>query len=199
MKEFDLEQTADVWLVLDLQRSAQVGAGDDSTVEVGVRVAAAIAERAIEENRAVALTTTGSRVTVLPPDRGPRQRQKVLQLLAAVEGDGETPLLEALVAALPLLRRGMSVIVITGSTEPGWVRPLATLRPRGIGCQVIWLDPAAFTGGGGARGHDRGDGHHGGHRHGRAGVAQCPPPGRRVRPAHAPVPPGVPYGEFLVG
>jgi uncharacterized protein (DUF58 family) len=145
VKEFDLEQTADVWLFLDLQRAAQTGTGDDGTVEVGVRVAAAIAERAIEENRAVALTTTGSRVTVLPPDRGPRQRQKILQLLAAVEGDGSTPLAESLVAGLPLLRRGMSAIVITASTEPGWVRPLATLRPRGIGCQLIWLDPAVFA------------------------------------------------------
>jgi len=145
VKEFDLEQTADVWIILDLQRASQVGTGDDSTVEVGVRVAAAIAERSIEENRSVALTTTGSRVTVLPPDRGPRQRQKILQLLAAVDGDGATPLAEALVAGLPLLRRGMSAIVITGSTEVGWVRPLATLRPRGIGCQVIWLDPAVFA------------------------------------------------------
>ena len=145
VKEFDLEQTADVWIILDLQRAAQVGTGDDGTVEVGVRVAAAIAERAIEENRAVALTATGSRVTVLPPDRGPRQRQKILQLLAAVEGDGVTPLAETLVAGLPLLRRGMSALIITGSTEPGWVRPLATLRPRGIGCQVLWLDPAVYA------------------------------------------------------
>lgn len=145
VKEFDLEQTADVWIVLDLHRPVHLGSGDDSTVEVGVRAAAAIAERAIEENRAVALTTTGSRVTVLPPDRGPRQRQKILQLLAAVDGDGSTPLAEALVAGLPLLRRGMSAIVITPSTEPGWVRPLATLRPRGIGCQVIWLDPPTYA------------------------------------------------------
>jgi uncharacterized protein (DUF58 family) len=145
VKEFDLEQTADVWIVLDLQRASQVGDGDESTVEVGVRVAAAVAERAIEENRAVALTTTGSHVTVLPPDRGPRQRQKILQLLAAVEGDGSTPLVEPLVAGLPLLRRGMSAIVVTASTEPGWVRPLATLRPRGIGCQVILLDPVLFA------------------------------------------------------
>ncbi len=145
VKEFDLEQTADLWIVLDLHRPVQAGSGDESTVEVGVRAAAAIAERAIEENRSVAITTTGSRVTVLPPDRGPRQRQKILQLLAAVDGDGTTPLAEALVAGLPLLRRGMSAIVVTPSTEPGWVRPLATLRPRGIGCQVVWLDPPTYA------------------------------------------------------
>ncbi len=200
VKEFDLEQTADVWIVLDLHRPTQVGAGDDSTVEVGVRVAAAIAERAIEENRAVALTTTGSRVTVLPPDRGPRQRQKILQLLAAVDGDGATPLAEALVAGLPLLRRGMSAIVVTASTEQGWVRPLATLRPRGIGCQVVWLDPAVFA------------------RHAAeiggtiddpavlAALTERETAARNTRYQVAefdirvhPVPPGVPLGEVLVG
>ena len=200
VKEFDLEQTADVWIVLDLQRATQVGVGDDATVEVGVRVAAAIAERAIEENRAVALTTTGSRVTVLPPDRGPRQRQKILQLLAAVDGDGATPLAEALVAGLPLLRRGMSAIVITASTEPAWVRPLATLRPRGIGCQVIWLDPAVFA-------------RHGAEIDGSiddpavlSGLAERETASRNTRHhvaefdirVHA-VPPGVPLGEVLVG
>ncbi len=145
VKEFDLEQTADVWLFLDLERAAQAGRGDEASVEVAVRAVAAIAERAIEENRSVALTTTGARATTLPPDRGPRQRQKILQLLAAVDGDGSTPLVETLVAGLSLMRRGMSAIVVTASTEPGWVRPLATLRPRGIGCQVIWLDPAVFA------------------------------------------------------
>jgi uncharacterized protein (DUF58 family) len=200
VKEFDLEQTADVWLVLDLHRAVQVGSGDDGTVEVGVRAAAAIAERAIEENRAVALTTTGSRVTVLPPDRGPRQRQKILQLLAAVEGDGTTPLLEALVSGLPLLRRGMSAIVITPSTEPGWVRPLATLRPRGIGCQVVWLDPAVYA-------------RHAAELDGRAAdpavgeeLAALEQAARNTRHqvaefdlrTHA-VPPGVPLGEALVG
>jgi uncharacterized protein (DUF58 family) len=200
VKEFDLEQTADVWLVLDLQRAAQVGSGDEGTVEVGVRVAAAIAERAIEENRAVALTTTGSRVTVLPPDRGPRQRQKILQLLAAVDGDGTTPLLEALVSGLPLLRRGMSAIIVTSSTEPGWVRPLATLRPRGIGCQVVWLEPAVYA-------------RHAAELDGRAAapaigeeLARLEQAARNTRHQIAefdlrihPVPPGVPLGEALVG
>ena len=41
VKEFDLEQTADAWIVLDLERSVQRGTGDESTVEVAVRAAAA--------------------------------------------------------------------------------------------------------------------------------------------------------------
>jgi uncharacterized protein (DUF58 family) len=92
----------------------------------------------------VGLTTTGARLTHLSPDRGPRQRQKILNLLAAVDGDGTVPLVEALVAGLPLLRRGMSALIVTPAAEPAWVRPLATLRPRGIGTQVLYLDPRGF-------------------------------------------------------
>jgi uncharacterized protein (DUF58 family) len=40
VKEFDLEQTADAWIFLDLDASVQEGEGDESTVEVGVRAAA---------------------------------------------------------------------------------------------------------------------------------------------------------------
>ena len=144
VKEFDLEQTADVWLFVDLERRVQCGSGDDSSVEVAVRVAAAVAERALSENRAVGLTTTGAHIIHLSPDRGPRQRQKILNLLAAVDGDGSTPLVEALVAGLPLLRRGMSAVIVTPAAETAWVRPLATLRPRGIGAQVMFLDPHGF-------------------------------------------------------
>ena len=144
VKEFDLEQTADVWLVLDLQGAVQAGRGDEATIEVAVRAAAAIAERAIEENRAVAITTNGAHHANLPPDRGPRQRQKILRLLAAVEGDGGTPLVETVVAVLPTLRRGMSAVIVTPSVDPAWVRPLASLRSRGVGCQVVWLDQGAF-------------------------------------------------------
>ncbi|HEY3523079.1 MAG TPA: DUF58 domain-containing protein, partial [Candidatus Limnocylindrales bacterium] len=77
VKEFDLEQTADAWLFLDLDRSASHGDGDDSTLETAVRAAAAIADKAIAENRAVGLTTNGHRSAVLPADRGSRQHLKI--------------------------------------------------------------------------------------------------------------------------
>ena len=53
VKEFDLEQTADAWIILDLQRSVQTGRGDESTTEAAIRAAASIADKALTENRAV--------------------------------------------------------------------------------------------------------------------------------------------------
>ncbi|HEY5437246.1 MAG TPA: DUF58 domain-containing protein [Candidatus Limnocylindrales bacterium] len=144
VKEFELEQTADAWLFLDLDEAFAAGQGDNSTTEVAVRAAASIASKALDENRAVGLTVSGHRLTVLPADRGPRQRLKILQLLAAVEADGRTPLTEALVTGVGRLRRGMTAIVITASQDPSFIRPLAVLHGRGIGAVVILLDVAGF-------------------------------------------------------
>jgi uncharacterized protein (DUF58 family) len=140
VKEFDLEQTSDAWIFLDLDRRVQAGRGDDSTVEVGVRAAASIADRALLENRAVGLTTSGHRIAVVPADRGGRQHLKIMQLLAAVEGDGTGQLAETLVTGLSRLRRGMTAVVITPSLERNWVRPLASLRSRGVACVVVLID-----------------------------------------------------------
>jgi uncharacterized protein (DUF58 family) len=144
VKEFELEQTADAWIVLDLERAAQAGRGDESTTEVAVRVAASVADKAIRENRAVGLTVNAHRLAQLQPDRGGRQHLKIMQLLAAVDGDGGTPLGESLVGTVPRIRRGMTVVVVTPSLDRGWVKPLSTLRARGVGCVAITFDIAAF-------------------------------------------------------
>jgi uncharacterized protein (DUF58 family) len=144
VKEFDLEQTADAWIFMDLDARNEAGSGDESTTEVAVRAAASVADKALGENRAVGLTVSAHRLTVVPADRGARQRLKILQLLAAVEADGRTPLQEALVTGVNRLRRGMTAIVVTSTQDAAFVRPLATLRTRGIGTVVVLLDKAAF-------------------------------------------------------
>ena len=144
VKEFDLEQTADLWIVLDLDRHVQTGAGDESTLESAVRVAASLAAHALDQNRAVGMTVAAQRITTLPADRGGRQHQKIMSLLAAVGADGSSPLVETMLAAMPRIRRGMTAIVITPSLDRAWVRPLGTLRGRGISSAVCLLDRAAY-------------------------------------------------------
>jgi uncharacterized protein (DUF58 family) len=145
VKEFDLEQTADAWIILDLQRGIQTGRGDESTVEVAIRAAASIADRAIQENRAVGMTVNVGRTAFLPPDRGGRQHLKIMQLLAAVEADASSPLVETLIATVGRLRRGMTAVIITASLDPAWVRPLAALRTRGVACVVVTVDAPAYA------------------------------------------------------
>jgi uncharacterized protein (DUF58 family) len=144
VKEFDLEQTADVWLFVDLDSAVQGGTGDVSTVEESLRVAASVAQDAIVENRAVGITTSGHRLVSIPADRGPRQRQKLMALMAAVDGDGRMPLAEVLLAGLPRLRRGMTAVIVTPSLDRSWVRALASLRGRGVAAVVVHLDAASY-------------------------------------------------------
>src|SRR5690349_9725316 len=144
VKEFDLEQTADAWIILDLERTPQRGSGDESTVEVAVRVAAAVADKGLVENRSVGMTVNAHRLAQLQPDRGGRQHLKVMQLLAAVDGDGATPLAEALVSSVSRIRRGMTAIVVTASLERDWIKPLASLKTRGIAVVAITMDIPAF-------------------------------------------------------
>lgn len=145
VKEFDLEQTADVWIFLDLEAHRHTGSGDESTLEYGVRVAASIAARALLENRNVALTASGIRIGRLPPDRGPRQYQKIMQVLAAVMANGDQPLADVLVEGVNHLRRGMTAVVITPSLDRTWVRPLNGLHRRGAETVIVLLDPLAFA------------------------------------------------------
>ncbi|HSM39002.1 MAG TPA: DUF58 domain-containing protein [Candidatus Limnocylindrales bacterium] len=144
VKEFDLEQTADLWILLDLDRAAHSGTGDDSSVEMAVSAAASIAVQTLSENRAVGLTVSSRRQHALTPDRGTRVEQKVLHLLANVQADGNRPVAEVLLNTLPQLRRGMTLCIITGSTDRNWVRAVSSLRRRGVGTLVALMDRTSF-------------------------------------------------------
>jgi len=144
VKEFDLEQTADAWIVLDLERGIQAGQGEESTTEAAIRAAASIADKAIQEGRAVGMSVNANRTAFLPPDRGGRQHLKIMQLLAAVEADGRSPLVETLVQTVGRLRRGMTVVVITASLDPAWVRAISAMRHRGVACVVVTVDAGAY-------------------------------------------------------
>ena len=145
VKEFDVEQTADLWILLDLDRAAHAGVGDNASVETAVSAAASIGVQTLIENRAVGITVSSRRQHVLTPDRGTRVEQKILHLLANVQPDGNRPLAEVMVAMLPQLRRGMTLCIITGSTDREWVRALASLRRRGVGTVVVLLDRESFA------------------------------------------------------
>ena len=65
--------------------------------------------------------------------------------LRRLDADSATPLVETLIASVGRLRRGMTAVVITASMDPSWVRPLAALRSRGVGCVVVCVDANAFA------------------------------------------------------
>ena len=59
-------------------------------------------------------------------------------------GPLHSPLVETIVATAGRLRRGMTAILITPSTDATWIRPIASLRTRGIATVVVAIDAPAF-------------------------------------------------------
>src|SRR6202011_6346134 len=84
VREFELDPTADVWIVLDLDIDAQAGSGVESTEEYAVTAAASLARHLLDQGRAVGLV---SQTASLPGHRGPRQVERILEVLALAQAD----------------------------------------------------------------------------------------------------------------
>lgn len=167
VKEFELDPTADVWIVLDLEGRQHAQAtrqlpdlspqhqGEvplafwlDSTEEYAVTVAASLAHHFLDQNRNVGLVTNNAQASLLPTDRGGRQMVKILELLAVVHADGTQPLAETLLAEGGNFSRNSTVIVVTPSTDERWVQALMSIVSRNIGVVTIVVERSTFSGGG---------------------------------------------------
>jgi uncharacterized protein (DUF58 family) len=157
VKEFDLDPTVDIVMLLDLDRDAQAGEGDHSTVEYGVTIAATIAAYLLRQQElAVGLATSGAGESSLPLDRGERQLDRILEQLATVQPRRRQDLTDTLAEEETRLARNTIFIVITSSTALDWPNGLYHLQRRGVRPFVILLDPSSFdeTRPGNARVHE---------------------------------------------
>lgn len=157
VKEFDLDPVADVWIVLDMDRRLHSAHGSrdrnvpdnpdrpylNSTVEYAVTAAASIAASMLDKGRSVGLLTNAAEAEVTPPDRGPRQLWKVLEILAVVE-PGDTPRLqETLLSYQPFFTGNHSVLVITPDVSANWRQALDSGgRTRPV--TAVYIDALTF-------------------------------------------------------
>jgi uncharacterized protein (DUF58 family) len=145
-KEFDLEPSGNLWIVLDLEAAVHVGEDEESTEEYGVKLAAALIHKAIRENKAVGLVAYGAKKTVITPAKGAVHLWRLMEELATTAADGRLPLDKVMSDVTSELGRGLSVVVITPSTDTAWLNPLALIRNRSAGPSVILLDAGSFGG-----------------------------------------------------
>lgn len=167
VKQFEIDPTADIWIVLDMQRDVQVGEmgnGDEiepalpallethrqrtvlapTTEEYGVTVAASLARHFLSQNRAVGLVTYGQDREVVQLDRGERQVNKILETLAVIRAVGRAPLEQVLTAEERLFGRNTIVIAITPSPFEPWVPVLRELRRRGAHSVAVLIEASTF-------------------------------------------------------
>ena len=142
--EFDQETGGDVWLVLDLDRDAQVGQGERSTEEMGVIVAASVAALLLDAGRAVGLIAHGHERRTVTPARGRAHLWTLLAALAQARAVDPRPLPRVLEDVSRALPTGATALVITPSSDTAWISGLARLQDRGIGVGAMLLDAASF-------------------------------------------------------
>jgi uncharacterized protein (DUF58 family) len=128
-----------------------VGDDEESTEEYAVKIASAFIHKAIRDNKAVGLVAYGAEKVVIHPGKGARQLWRLMEQLAVVAANGRLPLHRVMADVSGTLGKGLSIVVITPSTDPEWLHPLALTRQRTAGPAVILLDPASFGGVGSAQ------------------------------------------------
>ncbi|MBC7255832.1 MAG: DUF58 domain-containing protein [Chloroflexi bacterium] len=144
VKEFDLEPSGDLWIILDMDARLHVGEGLESTEEYGVILAASLANQLLRENHAVGLITYDQKPIIIAPQKGHQQLWEVLRALSGVHAQSPLPLKDLMEMLEPAAGRGMSAAVITPSAEAGWIEGLTMLLRRGIHPTAILLDAQTF-------------------------------------------------------
>ncbi|MFQ5858106.1 MAG: DUF58 domain-containing protein [Anaerolineae bacterium] len=146
VKEFDLEPSGDLWILLDLDGTVQAGQGADSTEEMGVTIAASLTHAALAENRAVGLAISGKQPALLGPNKGRDQLWRVLRALAQGRAGAGPDLAELLRRVRVNVARGLTMAIITPACTPDWPVELLALQRRGVAATTILLDPVSFGG-----------------------------------------------------
>jgi uncharacterized protein (DUF58 family) len=141
VKEFDLDPLSESWLVLDLNRTVQVGSDQDSTEEWGVVVAATLANYFLDQHREVGLVTQGHTIVA---DRGNRQLHKLLELLAVIHSSSTAPIEELVASEGVRFTRGAVVVIITPDVDESALAAWQLLQARGLAVVAVLLEAQSF-------------------------------------------------------
>lgn len=167
VKEFEQDPQAEVWIFLDAQEAVQAEAAYEapgmpiesllfarrpklslppSTFEYEISIAASLSSYFISQRRSVGMVARGRGYTMLPSDRSERQRTKILETLAFMEGRGEQSVAALVSAHAPLLPKGSSVVLLTPTVSNDLLLTTDDLQRRRLRPIVVLLDAESFGG-----------------------------------------------------
>lgn len=170
VKEFELDPTADVWILLDLERGIHAGAWWEqawyerdldelwmedrsagrqaplapNSEEYAVTCAATIAKYFLDKQRAVGLSASNHEHAYAQPDRGERQLARLLEMLAVVESNGSESFAQLIARETAVMNRSITLVLITASPEMEWIHYAQDLRRRGFHLIAIMVDASSF-------------------------------------------------------
>jgi uncharacterized protein (DUF58 family) len=145
VRQFEGTPAGDWWIVLDLDRASQLGAGWDATEEHAVILASSLAARGLNNDHPVGLSINGMEPEWIPPRRNEYQLRSLLKALA-VASPSEMSLKDYLQRAGRSFSSHCSLIIITANTSAAWTQSLMPLMWRGVMPTVFLFDPTTFGG-----------------------------------------------------
>ena len=168
VNEFELDPTADVWVYLDLERDVQASQWFEdawherdllslwlrdeqvrlppSTEEYIVTIAASIAKYFLRQQRAVGFAAYGHEREIVQPDRGERQLNRLLEVLAVLRAEGHMRFADVLALEGARLGRNNTLVAITPSAELEHVKVLREMKRRGMRVIAVLADANTFGG-----------------------------------------------------
>ena len=164
VKEFDIGQAAQFWILLDLDRSSHHFVDGDrhtaspnsdaekahwqyqaeNTEELAVTLAASLAQRLMDLSLPVGMAVNGDNGRLLRPDNGPDHLSRLMETLAAAQAVEATSLPEFLQSMRQHLNHFHSVTVVTANTDPEWLPALLDLKRGSVTTSIALVDPASF-------------------------------------------------------
>jgi uncharacterized protein (DUF58 family) len=85
-----------------------------------------------------------SQTATLPADRGPRQAERILEVLALVRATSSLSLAGLLLAETSRFARSSTLVVVSPSTDEAWVRFCQALAGRGVRTTAVLIEAATF-------------------------------------------------------
>jgi uncharacterized protein (DUF58 family) len=147
IKEFDPEQSRyaskNIWIVLDLERSARHGVGAENTEEYGITIAASLVKKYIDSGKQVGLIASGERPYLFQPKSDHSNLDEIMEALAIMQATGKVPIDQLLSSEIERLGSG-SIIIITSSGNSKMSTALPYLKRNGATAIVILLDASSF-------------------------------------------------------
>jgi len=147
VKEFEPLASACLCLALDQSKDSNVGQGRHASFEYAVRIAASIAGFSCNNAIPTRLAGRGQRALTLDAGTGAHHYQAILDALAVVDGDGDTPYAALLESVALDCQAGETIVVFLSEPETraaDTLQALSLLRARGANLLAISFDRRSF-------------------------------------------------------
>jgi uncharacterized protein (DUF58 family) len=128
VKEFEIRAATEVTLLLDLHKDSDIGTGKETTLEYAVKIAASIAQYALQRGHAVQLAGYGKREHVIPVGCGLNRLAALLEELARVKADGTVRFPQTIRRSADLMRDGGIAVLICCQQSIGSAEFLSSIN-----------------------------------------------------------------------